>query len=155
MESVRKLVSGRLARRSAGPHPDADLLSTFAENALPEAERGRVLAHLADCTDCREVVFLSLPQPADGQKVLIPRPGRWHLVLQWGSAVASIVIIAGVFAARRELFRHPAPLPKSASASQPIKSEVAQEKTPADLLSMTKAGSQNQAVKAPMQVPER
>ena len=156
MESVRKLVSGRLETRTAGPHPDADLLSTFAENALPDAERGRVLAHLADCRECREVVFLSLPQPADGQKILIPRPGRWHLALQWGTAVASIVIIAGVFAARHELFRHPEPLAKSAPASQlPTQSKVAEEKTTADLDSMTKVGSQNQAVRAPMHVPER
>jgi hypothetical protein len=150
MESVRKLVSGRLEMQTAGPHPDADLLSSFAEHALPEAERRRVLTHLAECRDCREIVFLSsLPQPADGQEVLVPRPVRWPLALRWG--VASIVIIAGVFAARQELFR-PARLAKFAPASQlPVKSKVAGEKTPADLESMR----ENQAVRGSMPVPER
>jgi len=152
MESVRKLVSGRLETQTAGPHPDADLLSAFAENALPEVERRHLLTHLADCRECREIVFLSsLPQPADGQKVLIPRPGRWHLALRWGSVVASIVILAGVFAARWELSR-PARLAKSAAAPQlPMKSKVAEAKTPAELESMR----ENQAVQGPTHVPER
>jgi hypothetical protein len=42
-------------------HPDADLLTAFAEQALSEPERDGVLAHLALCGDCREVVALSLP----------------------------------------------------------------------------------------------
>lgn len=155
MESVRKLVSGLRQAQPAGPHPDADLLSAFAENALPEAERTGVLAHLADCGSCREVVFLSWPEPAESQKVLIPRRGRWPLALRWGSVAASIVILAGIFAARRELFR-PARLTKSASASQlPPKNKVAEEKVPADLDSMREAGSQNQAVKAPMPPAEQ
>lgn len=157
MESVRKLVSGRLQTPSAGPHPAADLLSAFAENALPGAERRDVLAHLADCGLCREVVFLSLPQPADGQKVLISPPVRWHSVLRWGSAVASILILAGVFAGRRELFRSSVRLAKSAHAlPAPTKNKVAEEKIPADLESMREAGSENQAAKAPsIPVPER
>ena len=157
MESVRKLVSGRLKRQSAGPHPDADLLSAFAENALPDVERQHVLAHLADCGGCREVVFLfSLPQLADEQKVLIPRPRRWHMSLRWGSAVASIVILAGVFAARLELFRRASPLAKSAAASQlPGKSTVAAEKTPSDLDRMRALASQSQTMNAPMPAPKQ
>ena len=53
-------------------HPDADVLNAFVEHALPEAERLRVVAHMADCSHCREVVFLAraaaggenLPSPA-------------------------------------------------------------------------------------------
>jgi hypothetical protein len=40
-------------------HPDADSLSAFAEQALSEAERTRMVAHLAQCARCREVVFLA------------------------------------------------------------------------------------------------
>lgn len=41
-----------------GQHLSPDQLSAFAENALPEHERLSALAHLADCPDCRRVVFL-------------------------------------------------------------------------------------------------
>lgn len=157
MELVRKLVSGRLKTQSAGPHPDADLLSAFAENVLPDAERRHVLSHLADCGGCREVVFLlSLPQPSDEQKVLIPRSRRWHMSLRWGSAVASVVILAGVFAARRELFRRASPPAKSAAASELLsKSKVAAEKTPSDLDGMSEPPLQNQTVNAPMPPAEQ
>jgi hypothetical protein len=40
-------------------HPDADLLNAFAERTLPEAEGVQVMAHLAECGRCREVVFLA------------------------------------------------------------------------------------------------
>ncbi len=35
-------------------HPDADEISAFAENALPEKARRRYAAHFADCGSCRE-----------------------------------------------------------------------------------------------------
>lgn len=40
-------------------HPDAELLNAFAEHELAVAERDEVLAHLAGCARCREVVFLA------------------------------------------------------------------------------------------------
>jgi hypothetical protein len=42
-------------------HPDADLLTAFAEQALSATERDGVLDHLALCGDCREVIALALP----------------------------------------------------------------------------------------------
>ncbi|MGA9641262.1 MAG: zf-HC2 domain-containing protein [Terriglobales bacterium] len=42
-------------------HPEANLLSAFAEQTLSAPEREDVLQHLALCTDCREVVLLALP----------------------------------------------------------------------------------------------
>jgi len=42
-------------------HPDADLLTAFAEQALSATERDGVLEHLALCRDCREVIALALP----------------------------------------------------------------------------------------------
>jgi hypothetical protein len=41
-----------------GPHPDADELSTFVEGAANAHGRAQMLAHLADCAECRRVVFL-------------------------------------------------------------------------------------------------
>src|SRR6266436_9420550 len=62
MTEVPKIVYDRL--RAALPeqaHPDADLLTAFAEQALSATERDGVLQHLALCGDCREVVALALP----------------------------------------------------------------------------------------------
>ena len=43
----------------ARPHPDADLLTAFAEQALSAPEREEVLHHLALCGNCREVLSLA------------------------------------------------------------------------------------------------
>src|SRR5208282_173025 len=42
-------------------HPDADVLTAFAERTLSAAERDATLEHLALCTDCRDVMALALP----------------------------------------------------------------------------------------------
>jgi len=42
-------------------HPDADLLTAFAEQSLSATERDGVLEHLALCGNCREVIALALP----------------------------------------------------------------------------------------------
>ncbi|MDT7602600.1 MAG: hypothetical protein QOF61_597 [Acidobacteriota bacterium] len=51
------LRDGHAGARGAevGAHLDADALSAFAEQALPDATRARYAAHLADCDDCRRV----------------------------------------------------------------------------------------------------
>ena len=70
LSNVPRIVHERL--RAAAPekawpegvsraHPDPDLLTAFAEQALTPAERESVLGHLALCGDCREVVALALP----------------------------------------------------------------------------------------------
>lgn len=40
----------------AGAHIDADAISAFAENALPERSRALYMAHLADCGRCRQIL---------------------------------------------------------------------------------------------------
>ena len=45
----------------AQPHPDADLLTAFAEQALLVSERDAILEHLSLCGDCREIISLALP----------------------------------------------------------------------------------------------
>jgi hypothetical protein len=59
-----------------GHHPDADQLSAFAEHALPDHERLETLAHLAECADCRQIVFLA--QGAQEAHDALPHalPGR-------------------------------------------------------------------------------
>jgi len=114
MTEVPKIVYDRL--RAALPeqaHPDADLLTAFAEQALSGAEREGVLQHLALCEDCRDVVTLSLPaadttppQTADenGVRTTVPQaesraPRKLSLAwptLRWAALAAGAVAAAAV-----------------------------------------------------------
>jgi hypothetical protein len=118
MTEVPKIVYDRL--RAALPeqaHPDVDLLSAFAEQALSATEREGVLQHLALCGDCREVVALALPaadvarpqtapQTADedGARRTVSRAGSrasrklsfaWP-TLRWAALAAGVVVAAAV-----------------------------------------------------------
>src|SRR6266852_3728799 len=62
MSDVPKIVHDRLrASAPGGAHPDADVLTAFAEQALSGAEREDLVRHLSRCVDCREAVALSIP----------------------------------------------------------------------------------------------
>ena len=68
MNEVPKIVHHRLTAATPArevlelTHPDADVLTAFAEQALVASEREGVLQHLALCADCRDVVALALPE---------------------------------------------------------------------------------------------
>jgi hypothetical protein len=106
MQDVPKIVLKRLQETSApGTHPDADLLTAFAEQSLAEPERVRVMDHLSRCSDCREVLALALPamelvavaaSAADASTT--PARNRWFAwpVLRWGVAVAGIIAMASI-----------------------------------------------------------
>ena len=114
MTEVPKIVYDRL--RAALPeqaHPDADLLTAFAEQALSAAEREGVLQHLALCEDCRDVVALALPaaditppQTADENAVRTTvsqagsrAPRKLSLAwptLRWAALAAGAVVAAAV-----------------------------------------------------------
>jgi hypothetical protein len=71
MPEVPKIVHSRLrAGASSAGHPDADLLTAFAEQALSPGEREGILQHLAVCGDCREVIAVALPV---SESVLTPQ----------------------------------------------------------------------------------
>jgi hypothetical protein len=79
-----------------GQHPDADQLSAFAEHALPPHEQQQMLAHLADCPDCRALVYLvqqadpiETPQP---QAAAARRPWVSGWLSGWGLAIPSIAV---------------------------------------------------------------
>ena len=97
MNSVPKIVLDRLkAQPPAASHPDADVLTAFAERSLADRERATVLDHLARCGDCREVVALAMPEKT--LEVAAPVPARGWLswpVLRWGFVAAGVVIAAG------------------------------------------------------------
>jgi hypothetical protein len=77
-------------------HPDADSLSAFAEHVLPDAERARILDHMAGCARCRDIVYLAQqmaevevePSPVAEPKA-VPRRG-WLSPLFTGWRIAWI-----------------------------------------------------------------
>ena len=107
MQDIPKIVRQQLkvsarawTRTTAELHPDADLLTAFAEHALVGTERAGIVEHLADCGDCRDVVALALPAT---ETVAVPattrgtRSGWLSLpVLRWGVVAAGLLAVTSV-----------------------------------------------------------
>jgi hypothetical protein len=116
MSDAPKIVHDRLRAAAPGEsHPDADVLSAFAEQALSGAEREGVMRHLARCGDCREVVALSLPpleavaQPQAPAGQTSPRRSSGRSLswlawpnLRWAALAASVVVVGSVLLLRPE-----------------------------------------------------
>jgi hypothetical protein len=106
MEALPKIVRQRLRSGSKlGGHPQADLLTAFAEQSLTDRERSRVVEHLSRCEDCREVVFLaSVQQDPDQVVTKVPAHGGWLSwpVLRWGAAVACVVVVGAAVTLHRQ-----------------------------------------------------
>lgn len=102
-QGLPKLVVERLRAAEAGAHPDADLLTAFAEKSLSAGEREKVLQHLAACGDCREIVALATPE-----QPLIPPPlpanTNWLSwpYLRWGAALACVVVVGAAVTLRQQ-----------------------------------------------------
>ena len=79
-----------------GPHPDADQLNAFIEGVLPEHERLSSLAHLAECSRCRQLVFLAQePAPVFAAAKTAPVWRSWfRLVPVFSAALAGVVLVA-------------------------------------------------------------
>ncbi len=96
---ILKIVGQRLrATAKADVHPDPNLIAAFAERSLARPERLRVMDHLAQCADCREIVSLSIPQLEDTAVVTTARGISGWLswpMLRWG-ALAACVVVVGV-----------------------------------------------------------
>jgi|HubBroStandDraft_6_1064221.scaffolds.fasta_scaffold33855_3 hypothetical protein len=99
MQNVPKIVTDRLRATAASTnHPDADVLTAFAERSLSDRERGVVLEHVARCRDCRDVIALALPETETA--VLTPSPARRPWLtwpgLRWGFVAAGVLVIASL-----------------------------------------------------------
>jgi hypothetical protein len=107
MEQLPKIVRERLKAGAGGDHPDPDLLTAFAEQALPERERSGVLLHLSRCADCRDVLALAVPAVTSAESLDTARPTRWFQwrVLRWGAAAACVVIVGSAVMLRRDSFQ--------------------------------------------------
>jgi hypothetical protein len=85
-------------RLQFGQHPDADQISAFVDHALPAHEREDILAHLAECADCRETVALLLPaiENAPAATAAVKKPGSWTWGMRrllWPAAAALTVVL--------------------------------------------------------------
>ncbi|HEX7285070.1 MAG TPA: YCF48-related protein [Candidatus Angelobacter sp.] len=88
-------------------HPDPDTLTAYVEELLPGAERNTVLEHISLCSQCREVVSLTMPERAVAAEeaeepvavaASLPTPRRWwFLTPRFGMAASLAAVAAGVF----------------------------------------------------------
>jgi Putative zinc-finger len=83
-------------------HPDTESLNAFAEQALPPTEREQILAHMATCGRCRQVVYLAQQAgvgPLEPGVVLPPQPQAprrswltsWHVAWIPAAALAGLI----------------------------------------------------------------
>jgi len=135
MDALKKLVAERLNLRVAGPHPDPELLAAFAENSLSRTDRNHLLEHVSACTDCREVLYLALPDEAAQQVLLVRKQPRF--ALRWATLTASLIIVAGVVITNRTVFtdHH-----RTIATANPVTSnDLAAQKTSSGVSSTTPA----------------
>jgi hypothetical protein len=126
------------AEGSSGPHPDADVLAAFAESALLPAERETVLAHLACCAECREVLGMAYggaEEPREMKLFLLGRERRriWRVVIPSLAAAAAILVVSSAVVLQWMKAPKPNPVvatrhmeespvrPAPAQPSQPVK----------------------------------
>ncbi len=112
MQNVPKSVVNRLQSQAPESHPDADLLTAFAEQSLAGSERDHVMEHLARCGDCREAVVLAMPAFEEAAVVNPTRVTRsawltWPVltwpVFRWSFVAAGILAVASIGVVQ---FRH-------------------------------------------------
>jgi hypothetical protein len=87
-------------RFQPGMHPDADQLSTFVEGAANGHERDAMMAHLADCPQCRKVVFLMQAQeetPSPAKENATSWTWRWLTPVGLAGAVLACGLTAVVY----------------------------------------------------------
>lgn len=95
MANLPKIVRQRLQSKPGAVHPDADLLTAFAERTLGERERAQVLEHLSACAACREVVSLALPEKEEAEAAAAPQSAPWWgLRWQTVAAMATVAVAA-------------------------------------------------------------
>ena len=90
-----------LARsRHGDSHPDSDILTAFSEDALLHSERQKVMAHLAACADCREVLSIAAAAALDSTEdlkplvVTHPKHQPQRVWLPWASIAATLLVVS-------------------------------------------------------------
>src|SRR5258706_11813438 len=157
MSDAPKVVLDRLrAAALRGAHPDADVLTAFAEQALLGVEREGVIRHLASCGDCRETVSLSLPplvETAKPEAAIVETPvrkpvsqsPRWFAWpnLRWAALAASVVVVASV------LFWHPGKSTESSIGTEKLAAQGNVEPPTVAATTSAVAPSESEAPRSP------
>lgn len=79
-----------------GIHPDADQLSVFVEGTATAREQKLMLAHLAECWECRKAVFLMRPHEEPQPAAMTPEQGwasrgwTWRWLVPVGVPAAAL-----------------------------------------------------------------
>ncbi len=125
---VRLNSSAQLGDHAETVHPDADLLSAFAEHSIGNPERAQIMQHLANCGECREVIRLAQPQI---ENVIVRHssgPIAWLSwpVLRWGTLAAFAVIVSVALLTKR----HEKAIPGSTISTQVARSDQPITKLP-------------------------
>jgi len=131
-----------------GPHPDADQLNAFIEGVLPERERLESIAHLAECSRCRQVVFLAQEHQLVPVVAAAPARRSWFALMPvLGVAFAGVVLIVGTLH-----FRHATKTPTAVEVSSVEPSPiVAPAQAPAAPKAASPKPESRQAAHAPLQ----
>ena len=80
-----------------GIHPDADKISVFVEGAATAREQEKMLAHLAECAECRKAVFLMQAHEEPLTVAATPEKGwMWRWLAPVGLPAA--VLVCGLIA---------------------------------------------------------
>ncbi len=141
MEQLPNIVRERLKAPAGGDHPDANLLTAFAEQALADRERSRVLLHVSRCADCRNVLALAAHPATTASGFLdTARPARgfqWR-VLRWGAAVACVVIVGSAVLLRRDMFK-PHSVGTASVREQPVAEQYAYQPAQQDAATKLRA----------------
>jgi hypothetical protein len=125
---VKHLPANALRRQlgqahSAGPHPDADQLTAFAEDALLDRERADVLGHLAVCESCRAIVHAASdavePKAAAVPSLQSARSPRRVWIRGIAVAASLVAIATSSILVYRATRTNPAGHPTIASAPAP------------------------------------
>lgn len=141
-------------------HPDANLLAAFTENRLRGREREDLLAHLAECGECRQIIAFS------SEPTLLARPRSISPAWRWAAAAAAAaLVVTGTWGLRLVLLttqntgppivltRRIKPLPSPPTAIEPQIASSTTSRTqrrPSTRSSMAKAAA---AARAQPEIP--
>ncbi len=101
MRNVPKVVLRRLHETGRQEsHPEAELLTAFAEQSLADFERARMVEHLAACSHCREVVAFALPASDTvahaAPSRLLRRSWLTWPAFRWSAVTAGILLLTSL-----------------------------------------------------------